>query len=99
LKIEPRVVPATTVGEQARLAFRLTFADTGKPDTEAKDVLILMAGPSWQRRQVATHAGNGVYYADFTVPVPGAYTVLLSSSSRGLAYAQYATVNVNGQPN
>jgi len=99
LKIEPRVAPSAKVNEPERIAFRITFADTGQPDTEAKDVLILVAGPAWQRRQVASHAGDGVYYADFKVPVSGAYTVLLSAASRGLAYAQYATLIVTGRPN
>jgi hypothetical protein len=86
--------PETRAGKPARLAFRLTYEDTGKPYTIAKDMVILMAGPAWQRRQVATHDGDGVYHADFTVPTPGLYTVLMSSDSSGLTYRQYASVRV-----
>ena len=97
LSVEPRVSPAAATGQPARLAFRITFADNGKPDTEVKDVVILMAGSAWQRRQVAAHDGDGVYYADFTVPAPGVYTVLMSSDSSGLTWAQYATIRVGGK--
>jgi len=57
-----------------------------------------MMGPAWQRRQVATHCGDGVYAVDFTVPTPGVYNVLLSSSSLGLSYQQYATVKITTRP-
>ena len=99
LKIEPRVVASTTAGEPAHLAFRLTFADTGRPDNEAKDVVILMMGPTWQRRAVAVPSGDGIYSVDFAVPTPGTYNVLLSSPSRGLSYVKYATVQVKGRLN
>jgi hypothetical protein len=98
VKIEPRIAASTSAGESAHLAFRLTFADTGQPDTEVKDVLILMMGPAWQRRQVATHRGDGIYAVDFTVPTPGVYNVLLSASSLGLSYQQYATVKITTRP-
>jgi YVTN family beta-propeller protein len=99
LKIEPRVVASTTAGEPAHLAFRLTFADTGRPDNEAKDVVILMMGPTWQRRAVAAPSGDGIYSVDFAVPTPGTYDVLLSAPSQGLSYAKYATVQVKGRLN
>ncbi|MBV8706695.1 MAG: YncE family protein [Acidobacteriaceae bacterium] len=99
LKIEPRITASTVAGEPTDLAFRLTFADTGKPDTEAKDVVILMVGPTWQRRSVASHRGDGIYSVDFKVPAPGIYNVLLSSQSRGLTYLPYATVTVKSRPN
>ena len=97
LKVEPRVAPLVAQGETAHLAFRLTLADTGKPENDAKDVLILMAGPSWQRRQVATLLGDGVYAVDFKIPTPGSYNVLLSSPSLGLSYTPYATVKVTSR--
>jgi YVTN family beta-propeller protein len=99
LKIEPRVAPTVTAGKPAHLAFLITFADTGRPDTEARDVLILMVGPSWQRREVASHSSDGIYSVDFAVPTPGLYNVLLSSRSQGLGYTRYATVEVTDQPN
>jgi DNA-binding beta-propeller fold protein YncE len=99
LKIEPRVVTSATAGEPAHLGFRLTFADTGRPDTEAKDVIILMMGPMWQRRQVAAHLGDGIYSVDFAVPTPGIYNVFLGAPSLGLSYAKYATVEVKGRAN
>ena len=99
VSIEPRSARAASLGEPAHIAFRLTFAETGKPDLAAKDVLILMAGPMWQDRRLASHTGDGLYSVDFRVPVPGTYRVLLSSPSQGLAFAQYATVEVTPRPN
>jgi hypothetical protein len=99
LKIEPRAVSAARIGEPAHLAFRLTFADSGQPDTEAKDVVVLMMGPLWQRREVASHTGDGIYSVDFAVPTPGTYRVLLGSQSLGLSYAEYATVEIKGRSN
>jgi YVTN family beta-propeller protein len=96
LKVQTQIAPSATTGGTARLAFRITYADSGRPATDIKDVLILMAGPAWQRRQVATHTGDGIYYADFTVPMAGVYTVLMSADSSGLTYSQYATVRVDG---
>jgi hypothetical protein len=51
-------------------------------------------GPAWQHRDVARYRGDGVYSVDFSVPTPGMYSVLLSSSSLGVNYAPYATVQV-----
>jgi hypothetical protein len=94
VNIESRVARSSISGQLAHVAFRLTFADTGKPDPDAKDVLVLMAGPLWQDRQVASYRGDGIYTADFKVPTPGSYRVLLSSRSQGLSFAQYATIEV-----
>lgn len=99
LKVEPRMPTSAAVGETEHLVFRITNADTGKPDTDTKDVIILMAGPMWQRRDVATHRGDGIYSVDFNVPTPGIYNVFLSSQSRGLVYQRYATVTVTSRPN
>ena len=98
MKAEARVTASSLVDSPAQLAFRLTFADTGKPDTEAKDVVILMAGPM-RLREIAAHRGDGIYSVDFKVPTPGTYVVFLSSQSRGLAYLPYATVTVMSRPN
>lgn len=99
LKIEPQITSSARVGQPSQLAFRLTRADTGKPESDAKDVVVLMMGPAWQRRDRATYLGNGVYSVDFTVPTPGVYNVLLGSASLGLDYTQYATVHVQGKTN
>jgi hypothetical protein len=99
LNVEPKVSGSARAGDVEQFAFRLTFAETGKPDTEAKDVLILMAGPTWQRRELAQHRGDGTYAVDFTVPQAGTYNVFLSSQSRGLVYRRYATVTVLSRPN
>jgi hypothetical protein len=94
LKVEPQTAASVAAGEPAHIAFRITSAETGKPDTEAKDVVILMMGPMWQRREVASHRGDGIYSVDFTAAAPGGYTIFLSSPSRGLPYLPYATVTV-----
>jgi YVTN family beta-propeller protein len=95
MKLEPRI-GTVVAGQSARIAFRLTGAETGQPDTSAPDVVILVAGPAWQRRAVATHSGDGVYSVDFVVPEPGLYNVFVAAPSRGLAYAPYATLRVAG---
>lgn len=97
LKIEKRVPASAEAGKPLRVSFRLTFANTGQADTDAKDVVILITAPgTWQRREVAQHTGNGVYTADFIVPDPGVYTVFLAVPSQGLSYAQCASITVNG---
>ena len=96
LKVAPRIRDSAVVGEPVVLAFRLTLAEDGEPDEDVRDAIILMAGPAWQRREVASYRGDGVYDVAFTVPVPGFYNVFLSSPSRGLAYSKYATVTVAG---
>ncbi|WP_263352893.1 YncE family protein [Acidicapsa acidisoli] len=99
LNVEPRVASSSPVGQSARLAFRLTLADNGSPEAQAKDVVILMMGSMWQRRDLATYRGDGVYAVDFDVPTPGIYNVLLSSPSLGLNYTQYATIQIQGNAN
>lgn len=99
LTVESRVAPSAVAGEVVHLAFRLTLKDTGKPDLEARDTVILMAGSTWQRREVASHSGDGIYSVDFKVPSPGLYNIFLSSESRGLPYRPYATVKVTSRPN
>jgi len=99
LKIEPRVNRSAFLDEPAHVSFRFTFADTGKPDAGAKDILILMAGPMWQDRQVASYEGDGIYSVNFKVPTAGTYKVFLRSPSQGLRFATYATVEVTARPN
>lgn len=72
LKVEPRVAHSAKAGATVRFSFRLTFADTGKPVTDAKDVMILVVAPGlWQARRIAQHSGDGVYSVDFTIPISG----------------------------
>ena len=99
LKVEQRLAASTLVGEAAHVAFRLTFADTGRPDTDAKDVVILVAGAEWQHREIAPHRGDGVYSVDFRVPRRGIYDVFLSAQSQGLIPARYGRLSVGNAPN
>jgi YVTN family beta-propeller protein len=94
LKVVSHIQPAIVAGQPARLEFRLMAADTGLPESTAADVMILMVGPSWQRRAVATANGDGGYSVDFVVPIAGTYNVLLAAPSLGLTYTQCATVEV-----
>jgi len=95
LKIEASVAASISVGEPSSMKFRLTRADTGKPELGAKDVLVLVVGPMWQGRAVAAERGDGVYSADFTIPTAGSYNVFLTSPSRGLHYQRYASITVS----
>lgn len=96
LHVEPRVAPTAGVNQSVHVAFRLTEVTSGKPLPDAQDVVVLMMGPAWQHRDVARYRGDGVYSVDFSVPTPGMYSVLLSSSSLGVNYAPYATLQVQG---
>jgi DNA-binding beta-propeller fold protein YncE len=96
VKIEPRIPATFKTGGTVRLGFRLTFADSGQPAAGLKDVIVLMAGPQWQNREVAVERGAGMYSVDFRVPVTGTYVVFLAAPSAGLSYAQYASVVVRG---
>lgn len=95
LKIEPRIPARAKAGEPVRFGFRIVLADTGKPDTDVQDLTILAVAPgAWQGRKIAKHTGDGVYFADFSIPTPGQYSVFLAAPSRGLHFAQYATVTI-----
>ena len=94
LKVASHVQPSIVAGKAARMEFQLTDAETGRPENGAVDVMVLMVGPSWQRRAIAVANGNGAYSVDFVVPSAGTYNVLLAAPSLGLNYTQYATVEV-----
>lgn len=97
LDIEPRVASTAMVNQPVHLSFRLTVAGSGKAQPDVQDVVVLMMGPMWQHRDVARYRGDGVYSVDFSVPTPGTYSVLLSSSSLGVNYTKYASLQVQGQ--
>jgi YVTN family beta-propeller protein len=98
MKVEPSFA-AAVVGEPARISFRLTRAETKQPDNGAQDMVVLVAGPAWQRRAVASSRGDGVYSVEFVVPEPGVYNVLMTAPSRGLEYATYGSMRVGARPN
>jgi hypothetical protein len=99
IRVEPRVPATAAVGETVPLEFRLTDAGQGKARQGAVDVMILMAGPAWQRRAPAKEVGDGVYRVEFRVPTAGVYNIFMESQSQALPYRPYATVTVTGRAN
>jgi hypothetical protein len=97
IRVEPRVPATASTGETIALEFRLT--DQGKPGRGAVDVIVLMAGPAWQRRAIAKEVGEGVYRVEFRVPTAGVYNIFMESQSQALPYRPYATVTVTGRSN
>ncbi len=98
--VEALLAKTAKAGDHYRIAFRVLDAETNKPKTDLKDLVVLMESPGiWQRRQVAQSDGHGMYAVDYIVPQPGIYLVFAASNSLGLNYTQYATVKVENTQN
>jgi hypothetical protein len=80
-----------TVGEPARLRFKLAEPATGEPKNGLEDVRVLtfLAPGIWQKRQWAEPAGDGIYQIDFVPPRPGVYYVALEIPSLDLGYNRF----------
>ena len=81
-------------GETIELEFRLTEIAGGEPIPERSDVAVMVFAPNWQRRAWARDTGEGVYVAEFAVPLPGRYGVFVECRSLRLPYSQYQTLTV-----
>ena len=77
-------------GEPYKLRFRLTDTATGKPADGLKDVrvLVFLAPGIWQQRELAAHAGGGVYEVSFTPPQAGVYYIYFRAPSLGVQFNQ-----------
>jgi hypothetical protein len=100
VSIEPLVVThGVAVGKPVRVQFRLTDGLTQTPKLGVEDVTILLLTPDgWHTRQLASHRGDGVYAADFTLPRAGIYYAYLGSASLGLSLSnpQYIVLQAQG---
>ncbi|HEY9282803.1 MAG TPA: cytochrome D1 domain-containing protein [Pyrinomonadaceae bacterium] len=79
-----------SVGEPHTIRFRLTDALTGEPKAGLKDVraLTFLAPGTWQQRDWARDAGQGVYELSVKPPEEGVYMVFIEVPSQGIAFRQ-----------
>ena len=89
LQIEHETKPVKlTVGQEFTFRFKLIETATGHPKSDLKDVRVLtfLSPGVWQRRDIATSVGNGVYELKINVPQTGLYMLFVESSSMGVRY-------------
>ncbi len=77
-----------TAGQDFTFRFKLIETATGHPKSDLKDVRVLTFQSSgvWQRRDIATSIGNGVYELKINIPQSGMYMLFVESSSMGVRY-------------
>jgi hypothetical protein len=87
-----------TPGEDAKIRFRLLDTTTKKPNSNLKDVGVLVFLPpgSWQTRQRARSLGDGTYEVSVNLPESGVYLVFVESPSQRVEYRElpYLMLNV-----
>ncbi|HKU76603.1 MAG TPA: cytochrome D1 domain-containing protein [Pyrinomonadaceae bacterium] len=68
--------------------FKLVETATGNPRSDLQDVRVLtfLSPGVWQRRDIATSLGNGVYELKINVPEAGVYMLFVESPSMGIRY-------------
>ena len=88
LRIEHQLKDMTMpVGKDFTFRFKLTDTATGTPKADLKDVRVLtMTTSGWQRRDLATSLGNGMYEIKLNVPESGVYMVFVESASMGVRF-------------
>ncbi len=88
-KVEPLIdFDKLAVGRNATLRFRVTDPRSGEPKSDLRDfqILTFLAPGIWQKRDIATMGGDGVYETTITPPQRGVYYVFLSCPSLNLRY-------------
>ena len=84
-------VKEKTLAVRQDFAFRFKLIDTatGDPKSDLKDVRVLtfLSPGVWQRRDIATSIGNGVYEIKINVPEAGVYMLFVESPSMGVRYS------------
>ena len=89
LRIEHQVKEMNlAVGRDFVFRFKLIETATGNPKSDLKDVRVLtfLSPGVWQRRDIATPVGGGVYELKIKVPQTGVYMLFVESSSMGVRY-------------
>jgi len=88
-----------TPGADYKIRFRLTDAATRKPNSELKDVdvLVFLTPGIWQQRQRAKAIGDGVYEVSVNVPETGVYFVFVESPSQHVQYRQLQYVTLQAK--
>lgn len=74
--------------EEFVFRFKLIDTATGNPKSDLKDVRVLtfLSPGVWQRRDLATSIGDGVYELKINVPETGVYMLFVESSSMGVRF-------------
>ena len=87
-------------GEPHKIRFRLVDALTNEPKAGLKDVRVLtfLAPGTWQRREWARDAGDGVYELSVTPPEDGVYMVFIEVNSQGIAFRQLPYLTLEAAP-
>ena len=89
LSIEHQVKERTlAVRQDYTFRFKLIDTATGNPKSDLKDVRVLtfLSPGTWQRRDIATSVGDGVYELKINVPQTGVYMLFVESSSMGVRF-------------
>jgi hypothetical protein len=78
------------VAENYKLRFKLVDTSTSRAKSDLSDVRVLtmLSSGTWQKRDFARSAGNGVYELDLKVPQTGLYLVFVESRSQGVSFRQ-----------
>jgi YVTN family beta-propeller protein len=84
------------VAENYKLRFKVIDNTTLKAKSDLKDlrVLTLLASGTWQKREFARSAGDGVYELDINVPQTGVYFIFVESRSQGVAFRQLPSLTL-----
>ena len=87
-----------TAGEESHIRFRLLDTETKQPNSNLKDVgvLVFLSPGMWQTRQIAHPVGDGTYEVSVNLPETGVYLVFVESPSKRVSYRElpYLTLNV-----
>ena len=83
-------------GENYKLRFKLIDTATLKAKSDLKDVhvLTMLSSGTWQKRDFARAAGDGVYELDIRVPQTGVYFVFVESKSQGVSFRQLPSLTL-----
>jgi YVTN family beta-propeller protein len=83
-------------GENYKLRFKLLDTATSKAKSDLKDVhvLTMLSSGTWQKRDFARSAGNGVYELDIRVPQTGLYFIYVESKSQGVSFRQLPSLTL-----
>jgi YVTN family beta-propeller protein len=76
------------VGKDFMFRFNLIETATNKAKDDLKDVRVLTFSGAWQRRDIATALGNGIYEVKLNLPESGIYTMFVESESMGVRYRE-----------
>jgi YVTN family beta-propeller protein len=86
-------------GEDHKIHFKLTDTETKRPNSNLKDVGVLVFLPpgNWQQRQIAQPLGDGLYEITLNLPETGVYLLFVESPSKRVAYRHlpYLTLHAN----